>query len=237
MSTSPFNGRSRYEEQVQHHNARLPPWEQRQRDNVVQVPFMNQTTPPLSQTEQQALTSLWASKMVDRDLHGQHIRDLAPANETARPRYYSDREAIPAAPMTAPPPGLESLPYESYKILQGPRTAPHLPAFVKGGPPTPPKDDTISRSSTKSSRNPGSHETSPIPGPPVTTVPALPGTMFTREQEHVHGRSRSLDSNNEKAESQGFGKRFRSSLRNMFKREPFNEADFERIEDRHWSEE
>ncbi|KAF2214156.1 hypothetical protein CERZMDRAFT_96180 [Cercospora zeae-maydis SCOH1-5] len=100
----------------------------------------------------------------------------------------------------------------------------------------------MSRSSTTSD-NSRTHTASPPISAPAP--PALPGTMSRRERTPSRSRSRSTWSDKENqnhsrrssTDSKPFGQRFKSGFKNMFKREPIDESQFERIDDKHWTEE
>ncbi|KAF7194839.1 hypothetical protein HII31_03860 [Pseudocercospora fuligena] len=78
-------------------------------------------------------------------------------------------------------------------------------------------------------------ERSSVAAPQIKPAPALPGTMAARQQEFPRGRS-GTGNFKHKADSPSFAKRFMSSFKNMFKRDLVCEGEFERIEERHWSE-
>lgn len=232
----------------------LPPWEQR---NVARVPYMNRDARPLSHAERQALQFLWAANEQDEPAlarprvhgHGQRSFD----NGYPAPRH--DREdgwSIPAPktapPFTAarhPPPLPATMPRQSQMIPQAPKSAPVLPSFVEM-PPTPPPDtfSTLSRSSTMSSTKKSLSISSPGQSPrlPQHTVPSLPGTMSARESVIAPKRSsrpkREETAKKEKPDAAApLSRRFKLAMKDIFKREPVDESQFEHISDRHWTDE
>lgn len=69
--------------------------------------------------------------------------------------------------------------------------------------------------------------------------------MSTRERDttrsHSHPGSAEKTRSHNKVDkpeptNKGFGQRFKAALKDMFKRDPVDENDFERIEDRHWAD-
>ncbi|KAF2164573.1 hypothetical protein M409DRAFT_56407 [Zasmidium cellare ATCC 36951] len=204
----------------------LPPWEQR---SVAQVPYMAPDSPPLTQTEQQAPPSLWATRQ--NGLHGRSKSYTGHPDQDDRHYQHGVKTPLTAPPTkTSPPP----IPYEVDRIASGPRSAPHLPAFAKG-PPSPPDSTRQSLSSTSKSASPGH---SPHLGS-KPTITAMPGTMSARERSRSRHRTPTSQDpgTQEQHEHVPIGKRFRSVLRDIFRRDPVDETKFERIEDRHWADE
>lgn len=206
----------------------LPPWEQR---NVAQVPYMTPDSPPLSQAEQQALPSLWATR--ENGIHGRSKSYSSQHGHEDAHYQHGVRTPLTAPPTkTSPPP----MPYEAVRIPPAPRSAPHLPAYSRG-PPSPPDSARLSLGSTSKSASPGhsprlgSHGSKP-------TITAMPGTMSAREKSRSpHRISASEDQRaTEEQEHISISKRFRLVLRDMFKRTPVDESNFERIEGRHWAD-
>lgn len=205
----------------------LPPWEQR---NVAQVPYMTPDSPPLSQAEQQALPSLWATR--ENGIHGRSKSYSSHHGQEDANYQHGVRTPLTAPPTkTSPPP----IPYEAVKIAPAPRSAPHLPAFAKC-PPSPPDSARLSLASTTKSSSPGhsprlgSHGSKP-------TITAMPGTMSARERSPQHRATVSEDQRaTEEQEHVPIAKRFKIVLRDIFKRTPVDETNFERIEGRHWAD-
>ncbi|EME88458.1 uncharacterized protein MYCFIDRAFT_209812 [Pseudocercospora fijiensis CIRAD86] len=219
------NDHAAYHELRHHEHPRLPPWEQNGH-TLVRVPPMTRSRSPLRDVKHQEPFDANAAQHTDDIGRGQHSNGfLTPQNDvgwnTSRERVY-----IPPAPISAPP---TKSPYESIKIPQGPKSAPQVPAFVNNRAHAPPQQPLHNEPDYKQAQ----HTTS-IAEPQVKPAPAFPGTMASRQQEYP--RSRGNLQNTKGADSPGFVKRFMSSFKNVFKREPVCEGDFERIEERHWSE-
>lgn len=223
-----------------------PPWEQR---TFARVPYMSPSAPPLTQVERQALPSLWATREATGNERPQRQGSFDHGNVAAsveEPNLWNRKgSSTTRPPLTAghPPVPLSSAPYETQvQIPFGPKSAPHLPSFVKALP-SPPHSTTPSRSSTKSSADQSrTHYPSPPPQPVVT---AMPGTMSARERtpsrsrKGSSNRSRvgSVEKRSERSDQPTFGQRFKVRVKDMFKREPVDETAFVRIGDKHWTEE
>ena len=204
----------------------LPPWE---KENIAQVPYMDSTSPSLSSTEREALPELWAAHTnitsqprpkVDRDARSTN-------NSTYRSVAYPHERGNPwgvITPVTAPPP---PRPYETpIYIPPGPKTAPNPPAFVRA-PPTPPDSES---SSSKSESMAGSPETK-------TGMAVLPGTMSSRKATDrvQHGRPTAFyeDVRRQPTRLQ----RWKSAFKDVFTNRSVDESQFERITERHWTDE
>ncbi|KAH9825488.1 hypothetical protein Tdes44962_MAKER04190 [Teratosphaeria destructans] len=80
--------------------------------------------------------------------------------------------------------------------------------------------------------------------PPQDSTPrfmAMPGTMSSRSTAPVR-RTRSIQRHarpeaEQVGHSRSLSTRLKTAFKDMFKREPINEAEFERIGDRHWADE
>ncbi|KXS94814.1 hypothetical protein AC578_6434 [Pseudocercospora eumusae] len=223
MNAPLLNEHAAYHESVQHHqDPRFPPWES-DRNNVVQVPFMRRSRSPMRDIKHQELLKVTAVKDPDHISAGHQVHGLlTPQNDVL---WSTNRSNIPPAPTSAPPRDTTQSPYESIKIPQGPKSAPQVPAFVNSRP------QNYDPYRTFNNRQ----ETSSISAPQPKPAPALPGTMAARQQEYPRARSGTGNLKN-KADSPSLAKRFMSSFKNMFKRDPVCEGEFERIEERHWSE-
>ncbi|KXT18050.1 hypothetical protein AC579_4578 [Pseudocercospora musae] len=231
MNAPLFNDHAVYHESVQHQDSRSPPWESN-RNNVVQVPFMRQTRSPMRDAKHQEVLEVAAVETPDHISRGHQVHGLlTPQNDVL---WGTNRSYIPPAPMSTPPRHTAQSPYESIRIPQGPKSAPQVPAFVNYRADMPQNYDPR-RTFNTSPGNIEAQERSSIAAPQIRPAPALPGTMAARQQEYPRGRSGAGNFKN-KAVSPSFAKRFMSSFKNMFKRDPVCEAEFERIEERHWSE-
>ncbi|RMX99410.1 hypothetical protein D0867_12108 [Hortaea werneckii] len=157
-----------------------------------------------------------------------HERSRPLAEQETKPR---NREYGPWSPHFA-----TSAPYETpLYVPQPPKTAPPSQKHMgPKAPPTPP--ESLSNSSSFSSPPVNADKALP----PVIT--AFPGTMSSRSRENSRQRTRSSNrgrstSKHGKSDSANFGKRFKSAFKGIFTRSPIDESKFERIEDRHWTEE
>lgn len=229
-----MGGRSGYYEESR------PPWEK----SAASVPYLSSGSPGLTEAERQGLPSLWATREQEqaarrkgsRDFYAREYQDDRRPMPPDEPESWRGQTPLTAPPWTAPrqapPPPIPPVPYESPKIPQGPRSAPALPGFTKG-PYSPPLSSGKSWSTTKSS--PGQYEGRP-------SITALPGTMSARERSRSRprmGRSASVDAPSPiagKGESPSFGKRLKLAFKDMFRRDPVDDSNLERIEGRHWAE-
>ncbi|KAF7193335.1 hypothetical protein HII31_05314 [Pseudocercospora fuligena] len=189
----------------ENHNAEeLPPWDQNRLVQMVQVPHLGPKTVPQSGPE------------------------TYPRAKPATKSHQFKASAPHTASMSGP--NMAAMPYEtSLEIPNGPKTAPHVPAFVKA-PPSPP--DSIDRTSTRqASLETTERHTAPKIG--------LQGTMAHGEETYKRRKhsTRPSQSRNETSENKGIGKRLKFAMKDMFKREPAQDADCERIGDKHWTEE
>ncbi|CAD0112881.1 unnamed protein product [Aureobasidium uvarum] len=186
----------------------LPPWEV---SDIPRVPHIASAAPPLSKAEMEALSSLWASRTTP-DRH----------------RSSDVNERFPESAFSAPSPP--------------PRTDSGSSSGRKG---------SLADSARAISPQPSEHRTmSPAYGhvqeyvPPTgrQQVVALPGTMSSRSthsQPHPTNSKRPSNKRQQKKgskESPPIGHRFTSAVRDLFRREPVDDSHFERIGDRHWSE-
>jgi hypothetical protein len=205
----------------------VPPWERR---DLKQVPFVESSSPVLSNSELRALPDLWAVRSTNVNQREHERHPSLTGHRGFRDEGYD-------VPRTALPLQASSTPYETpVYIPPAPKTAPPLPKYVQSvqaAPPTPP--ESISKSSDASSA-----AVSPPAAHAVLT--ALPGTMSSRDRKEARSRTRGShhtrsESKHSKAESVSFGSRFKAAFKDMFKRNPIDETQFERIEDRHWTDE
>lgn len=242
----------------------LPPWEQK---NMARVPYMSRDARPLNEAEREALQSLWAANgEVKRStsrprIHGHGQQPL----DNGYPLPRQDGETIPM-PMSAPPftapraaPSLPATMSRKSQIHTSAKS--QHPSFTTLPPTPPPEASSLSRSSTtkSSSTRKSSLISSPGQSPrlPQHTVPSLPGTMSARESiavipspqpppsepssqraDRVREEKRNeMGKAKEKADVKPLGKRFKLAMKDIFKREPVDESQFERIADRHWTDE
>lgn len=190
----------------------LPPWDQNRVVQMVQVPHLGSKTVPNHGSEASPRPSL--------------------TTESHRAKLSNPH----TAPMSGP--YIAALPYETpLHVSNGPKTAPHVPAFVKA-PPSPP--DSLDRVSTQApgslSMEQASMETT---GRHTARKIGLQGTMAHGEETYKRQKhaAKPSQSSTETGESRGIGKRLKFAMKDMFKREPAQDADCERIGDKHWTEE
>ena len=214
-----------YDGDYHDNSTNLPPWETAQ---AAQVPYMDGTSPALSNAEREALPSLWATRTNGTNIT--HHMDN-PSTRYARGRkqtsFDSSGHGNPwgvKTPLTAPPP---PEPYHTpIYIPPAPKSEPHPPAFVMRAPPTPP--DSVSTTTASTFDSPPSQH----------AVAALPGTMAARNtQTRTPTRSRALPSVTESRKKRSRIRRWRLAFKEMFTYHPVDDSQFERIEDRHWTEE
>lgn len=213
-----------------------PPWE---RQDVVPVPFMDASSPSLSDTEHRALPDLWAQPRIsppgpphiDEDRKTPVSDDEKTCSSTETNRKQWDQDHGPWISDFQSP-----APYETQVYIpQPPKTAP--PPQKQVGPKAPPSPpETLSNSSSFSCPAGTAGQT-----PPVPIVP-FPGTMSNRSRENGKVRARSsnggrIASKHSRSDSANFGTRFKTAFRGMFTRSPIDESQLERIEDKHWTEE
>lgn len=230
----------------EHYEESRPPWER----SPVPVPYLTSGSTGLTEAEREALPSLWATREQEEAGRRKGSRDVYVRDfqeDSRRPMYSDEQDAwrvktpLTAPPHSGPPP---PLPYGSPKIPQGPKSAPVMPSYVKQGtvspPYSPPLGSGKSWSTTRSSTSrPGLYDG---PRESRTSVTAMPGTMSARERSPSRRRvqrSASVDPTSpvdRKPDGPSFGKRLKLAFRDMFKKDPVDEANLERIEDRHWTE-
>lgn len=84
-----------------------------------------------------------------------------------------------------------------------------------------------------------------VPSASRQQVVALPGTMSSRsnisqphpaDSKRLPGRRQHKKGSKDSKESVPIGHRFTSAVKDLFRREPIDDSHFERIGDRHWSE-
>lgn len=212
----------------------IPPWETR---TVPQVPYVKQySTPPTMRKE----SPTHARQRSDRsDSLSKAKPKLVTANSAPSKSEYTSPVTHDAVPMpwegrryTIPvPPSKQPAPYETPIDVPYEMKVPKRLDLTSHPPPSPPEISPYS--STKSA--------SPPPREPP--VQSLPGTMSSRMSRPEHTlRSRSKAKSYEdhlcgRSEHRPLSKRFASAFREMFKRDPVDESELERISDRHWTDE
>ena len=228
----------------------LPPWEVR---NIAQVPYMEPGSPPLARRDDQGF---FATQTPSKPNHRPKLSTTtsapcgseysSPVDEHSSSNPWKTNAPLPSSSFSA------AHTYEAPVYQRSTHDRPAYedpsqfkPAFRKASsqppinhvpqaPPTPP--DSVSRSSFRSAS-----ASPPIP----TETKALPGTMSsraTRNRSVSHVKSKSAgrehrpDRHETKQDQAGLGKRFKSAFRDIFKKDPVDDSQFERISDRHWTE-
>lgn len=233
------------------HHPVLPPWEAR---SVTQVPFMESSSPtpprahdtgssvtrPTSQANHRPKLSVSASAPCGTDysspvsLHSSSMpwkpATVIPCSRpTAVPSYESSecQEQSYNRPTYEDP--------DHFKPYIRKTASQPTPSYPPQVPPTPP--DSVTRSSLRSA------SASP-PSRPVSK--ALPGTMSSRASRNRSGsdnrtkagaREHQFDYQQPHSDQTGIGKRLKSAFRDIFKKDPIDDSQFERISDRHWTDE
>lgn len=173
-----------------------------------QVPYMVSSAQPLSAPEKEALPSLWATRTSNAStLRPQ--RDLVLPNSPKGSPWISSGYNTPRRPPTPPSSGSSAFRSES---------APAVPAYERSYSP------------------PSSEHKRP--------VMALPGTMSSRSvPAQSPARSREVSSSRKQSKRGKrredvvpLGRRLRTAMKDLFRKDPVDESQFERIDDRHWTE-
>ncbi|WPH04939.1 Hypothetical protein R9X50_00783600 [Acrodontium crateriforme] len=217
-----------------------PPWEQR---DLPQVPYVGPKSPRPSIAESSGFTSPRHVRPSNAGSHHQsNFSSTSSSKSTPSPPPYLSPAPAPAEsevgrawkithhvadPLPKPAP-YGSLVYHHHQQQhqQAMTGSAERNAYSVQVPPTPP--ESLS---------------SPKPSPPGHTVTsmALPGTMSSRDREPCQTRTKSSrrtsGKSNDGAKSEPIGKRFKTAFKDMFKREPVDTSQLERIEDRHWTDE
>lgn len=232
--------------QRRQHQPALPPWEVRE---VAQVPFVRSGSPPVAERDTQGFF------MVRPTTHGKHRPKLSTSTSAPCESEYTSpvsehsstnpwKSTEPSKSKTPPPMPSHDLPAYDRPTYDTPshytptprRVADQRrPTHIPQAPPTPP--DSVSRASLRSASA----------SPPIQPASkALPGTMSSRASDkHSVSRSRAKSTGHDrrsdrlqnKPDQAGLGKRFKSAFRDIFKKDPVDETQLERISDRHWTEE
>ncbi|TKA24294.1 hypothetical protein B0A50_06763 [Salinomyces thailandicus] len=208
---------------------------------------MDLCSPSLPETKSQVFQDQWASTQIRTPLPNPPKPDIHRNLSTSDDDSMAAFSAYPwtrdsnRRPSTNPHPSPS--PYET-PLYTPPPPKSSPPTQDSTAPPTPPESlSNSSSSSSSSSCPPVPTTTRQQPQSSGATNTALPGTMSSRSRENSRlrtkssPRSRSSASKHGQSDSDNFGKRFKSAVKEMFKRNPIDESQFERIEDRHWTEE
>lgn len=237
VSSDPSSRRRNY------HHPVLPPWEVR---SVSQVPFMEPGSPSLVQRDEQGFfrQSSYANHRpkLSASMSAPHVDEYSsPVSEHSTSNPWKSNAPLPpttlpqSPPYDAPSYGRAAYDDRTYSKPPFRKAASQPePSHVFQAPPTPPDSET--RSSLRSASA----------SPPIRpSTKALPGTMSSRasrnrsaSQSQTKSRTRENRSGHSQAKEDqaGLGKRFKSAFRDIFKKDPIDESQFERISDRHWTD-
>lgn len=232
--------------------ADLPPWDRR---SIARVPYMSRDAHRLNDVERRALQSIRAanerggSDLTRPRIHRPHPKSFNgkhPLSHHEGDELPTPRTALPFTTARTPPPLAATTPRHSPTFAHTPRS--FISELTSQGdlPPTPPPDTvSLSRSSTTKSfsTTKSTMITSPGSSPRLLehTIPTLPGTMSARESIVAHKPSsrskREQAAKKDKPDSKSLGKRLRLAMKDILKRDPIDESQFEHISDRHWTDE
>lgn len=166
---------------------------------------------------------------------------VSPVSEHSTTNPWRSTEPLPSNHSSMPSDDVPAYDRPTYEPTPhyGPRsrkiTDQRTPTFVPQAPPTPP--DSVSRASLRSS------SASPPIRPPSKALPGTMSSRASRNRSASHGRAKfsgqggRSDRPMGKQDNSGLGKRFKSAFREIFKKDPVDETQFERISDRHWTDE
>lgn len=196
-----------------------PPWER----TLPSVPYMSSSTAPLSSAERDALPALWAAR------EQEHIK-VERAIDSPQPSTASTLS--PASPRPKPTTMWSQQDRDSQDSARRNAQSPSMTMY----------------STTDTTEN----NWAPLPRRPTDDricvnaddrVQALPGTMSANavHQRHTHRERRVSDGDSDaramrKQRQNHLGKWLRAAIHDMFKRDPIDESDLERIEGHHWAE-
>ena len=208
-----------------HNITTVPPWE---KEDIAQVPYMDSSSPSLSDAEREALPALWAARTNTaapaRPRADTESKSATSTNYGSLP--FSEERRNPwglTTPLTAPPP---PRPYETpVYIPPGTKSAPNPPSFAKP-PPTPPDSESWSYTTGSTSGSPQSKQ--------GTT--ALPGTMSSRNTQAKAHQPRPSVTRSETRKRQTRLQRWKSAFKEIFTHHSVDESQFERIQERHWTD-
>jgi hypothetical protein len=191
---------------------RLPPWEI---SDIPRIPHIQSAAPPLSKAEMEALSSFWSTRTTPDHHH---------RNSDVEERFPDSAFAAPS-----PPSRTDTGSFSGRK--------PSLTDSARAMSPQPSEHRNMS---------PGyGHAHEHVPATSHQQVVALPGTMSSRStisQPPTTNSRTPSDKRQLKKGSKGskesvpIGHRFTSAVKDLFRRDPIDDSNFERIGDRHWSE-
>lgn len=205
----------------------LPSWE---KDHVAVVRYMESSSPELSSTEREDRESnTIGNDAIKVQYARKYAKFLQPPEDAITPIQVD-------TPLTAPP--LLSASKAPVYVPPAPKTTQSPPNFVKARspphplPPPPDKSSLPSTAATSASGSPQSDK----------AVTALPGTMSSRnarERSRAGERSGTRARTGSKRAAQRkptLVRRWKSIFKDIFTYHPVDESQFERIEDRHWTD-
>lgn len=198
----------------------VTPWE---RSTFGRLPQRGDSAPCVPTTEKirpsrsnSTKPTVPARRSVPRQSDGSRHRNTPPPEDSSRHRQLQESLSAQSSP----------LPYETpfFHAQAVPSPSPP-PCYTKALPATPPDSvDEKSLASTNKSLSPYSKQ----------VVNVLPGTMSAR-----NGRSKSSARQRAERRKKSSNKptSWKTVLRQLFSRDPVDETQFEKIEDRHWTDE
>jgi hypothetical protein len=215
----------------------LPPWEARV---VSQVPYLSRCpTPPTTTSEaleHQMPRTLRSNSDTRSNSHLHTMDDLTVRSEynssisqSARGSHWTRRRHTSA--YTPSQTGLA--PYETpLDLPAGAGNLRHWSFMGTPNPPLSPPDSPCSCNKSETSA-PRDVRSQAMPGTMSSQTSTVRGSSRPRSPE-AHDRTPMTRS---QSEQRPMSKRLTSAFRDIFKKEPLDESGFERISDRHWSEE
>lgn len=219
----------------------LPPWEVRA---VSQVPFIEPKSPPLMERDTNGFFNPRASAYPQGRPRLANSTSAPPCPSAEYVSPVSDDNSTCPWKVTGPVQAVAPPPLPPYETHYGNSGA--MPAMMKKSssvaaypvqaPPTPP--ESFTRASDRSASS----------SPPIARASkALPGTMTSRagrNRENARARAKSSAGREHrsrtkepKPDAQPLGKRFKTAFKDMFKKDPVDESQFEKITAQHWTDE
>ncbi|SMY22971.1 unnamed protein product [Zymoseptoria tritici ST99CH_1A5] len=247
-------------------NTSQPPWEQRSVARVPYLTSKTEPLTMAEKEALPAYWAADGRQNAEQHRPRTHSKGQRSTDRIMKQLHHEDRENDwrHSIPKTAPPFASGSppeLPSKDYHraVQSDPKLDSQLPAWVKG-PPSPPESFSSSAGSDKTVFSTGSQPYASDQGPPSAPVAPsqFPGTMSHHDTPHRRSRTQSAADRQtaprswsdppitdreatapkkENIERGKFGSRFKSAFKSAFKRDPIDESQFERIGDKHWTDE
>lgn len=216
-----------------------PPWENRA---TIQVPYLGRSSPPPTATAEPRVSACTRYARSSSQPNGRprltttasapvQTEWISPVSEVDT----SERWRVSTYACVQPPPA----PYETPVFIPaGPRGSYHPPPpssrsnnFSTHMPPSPPGTDSCS--STKSA--------TPPPRDPHRALSDAAAGVAHAQNDALRGRIRSIPQDqptktSNKRDSLGAGRRFKTALKGMFRKEPVDESQLQHISNRHWAD-